>query len=94
VITLPNGIDSEGPEYEAGWAYGADCGWLDNLIAICEANHLCNKYGIDPISAGSTIACAMELYEKAICPKRTLTRGLNPFLVALKPLSITPRRLL
>jgi len=26
VITLPNGIDSEGPEYEAGWAYGADCG--------------------------------------------------------------------
>jgi len=77
VITLPNGIDSEGPEYEAGWAYGADCG-VDDLIAICEANHLCNKYGIDPISAGSTIACAMELYEKGYLPKEDLNKGPEP----------------
>ncbi len=25
---------------------------------------LCNEYGLDTISAGATIACAMELYEK------------------------------
>lgn len=55
----------EGPEYEAGWSYGADCGVKD-LAAICKANFLCNEYGIDPITMGSTIACAMELYDKGI----------------------------
>ncbi|NPV88140.1 aldehyde ferredoxin oxidoreductase family protein [Coprothermobacteraceae bacterium] len=74
VIALPNGIESEGPEYEAGWAYGANCG-VNDLIAICEANDLCNKYGIDPISAGATIACAMELYEKGYLPKEDLEKG-------------------
>ena len=50
----------EGPEYESTWAFGAACGVRD-LEAIAEANYLCNEYGIDTISAGSTIACAMEL---------------------------------
>jgi len=50
----------EGPEYETVWSFGAACGVRD-LEAIAEANYLCNEYGIDTISAGSTIACAMEL---------------------------------
>lgn len=53
----------EGPEYEAAWSYGADCGVFD-LAAICKANFLCNEYGMDPITLGATIACAMELYDK------------------------------
>ena len=57
----------EGPEYEAGWAYGADCG-VSNLAAICKANFLCNEYGMDPITLGSTIACAMELFERGAIP--------------------------
>ena len=52
----------EGPEYETAWAFGADCG-IDDLDAITKANFLCNEYGIDTISMGSTIACAMELFE-------------------------------
>lgn len=52
----------EGPEYEAGWSFGADCG-INDLGAVCKANFLCNQYGIDPITMGSTIACAMELFE-------------------------------
>ncbi len=32
--------------------------------AIIEANSICNDLGLDTISAGSTIACAMELSEK------------------------------
>jgi aldehyde:ferredoxin oxidoreductase len=52
----------EGPEYEAGWSFGADCG-VDDLGAVCNANFLCNQYGIDPITMGTTIACAMELYK-------------------------------
>lgn len=52
----------EGPEYEAGWALGASCG-VSDLAAVCKANFICNELGMDPISIGSTIACAMELYE-------------------------------
>ncbi|HZL64834.1 MAG TPA: aldehyde ferredoxin oxidoreductase family protein, partial [Thermoleophilia bacterium] len=53
----------EGPEYESAWGFGADCG-IDDLDAITKANFLCNEYGIDTISLGSTIACAMELFER------------------------------
>lgn len=53
----------EGPEYEAGWSFGSDCG-VDDLGAVCKANFLCNQYGMDPITMGATIACAMELVEK------------------------------
>ena len=58
----------EGPEYETDWAYGAMCG-VDNLEAITKANYLCNEYGLDTISMGVTVACAMELYEKGYMPK-------------------------
>lgn len=58
----------EGPEYEAGWSFGADCG-INDLGAVCNANFLCNQYGIDPITMGSTIACAMELYEMGALPE-------------------------
>ena len=53
----------EGPEYETLWAYSADCG-VDDLAAVIRANNWCNEYGLDTISSGTTIACAMELYEK------------------------------
>ncbi len=52
----------EGPEYEAAWGYGADCG-IDNLEPILKANNLCNELGMDSITMPTTIACAMELFE-------------------------------
>jgi len=55
----------EGPEYETAWALGPDCG-IDDLEAITKANYLCNELGIDPITMGSTIACAMDLYENGV----------------------------
>lgn len=58
----------EGPEYEAGWSLGADCG-IGQIDAVCAANFLCNEYGMDPITLGSTIACAMELVDKGIISK-------------------------
>ncbi|MGE5587843.1 MAG: aldehyde ferredoxin oxidoreductase family protein [Clostridia bacterium] len=58
----------EGPEYESIWALGAACG-VDDLEAVTKANYLCNELGLDPITMGSTIACAMELYEKGYLPK-------------------------
>jgi aldehyde:ferredoxin oxidoreductase len=45
------------------------CG-VDNLEAITQANYLCNEYGLDTISMGATVACAMELYEKGYLPKK------------------------
>ncbi|MCL4499826.1 MAG: aldehyde ferredoxin oxidoreductase family protein [Chloroflexi bacterium] len=50
----------EGPEYETVWALGANLGIAD-LEAVAEANYLCNRYGLDTISTGVTIAAAMEL---------------------------------
>ncbi|MBW7991084.1 MAG: aldehyde ferredoxin oxidoreductase family protein [Planctomycetes bacterium] len=58
-------VEGEGPEFETIWAYGASCG-VDDLVAIIKANKWCNEYGMDTISAGATIACAMEMYEKGI----------------------------
>jgi aldehyde:ferredoxin oxidoreductase len=52
----------EGPEYEAAWAMGPDCG-VDDLGAIAKANYLCNELGLDSITMGATIACAMELFQ-------------------------------
>jgi aldehyde:ferredoxin oxidoreductase len=48
------------------------------LAAICKANYLCNEYGMDPITLGATIACAMELYEKGIITEKDIGRPL-PF---------------
>jgi aldehyde:ferredoxin oxidoreductase len=55
----------EGPEYETVWALGPACG-VDNLDAIAKANYLCNEYGLDTITMGSTIACAMDLFEDGV----------------------------
>ena len=57
-----------GPEYESIWSLGAMCG-VSDLDAVVMANYLCDKYGLDTISAGSTVACAMELYEEGFMPK-------------------------
>ncbi|HEY8910918.1 MAG TPA: aldehyde ferredoxin oxidoreductase family protein [Desulfosporosinus sp.] len=57
------GGEGAGPEYEAVWCFGADCGNHD-YDAIHAANDLCNKLGMDSISAGCTIATAMELVQR------------------------------
>ncbi len=71
VTKLPDGEIGEGPEYETSWAFSADCG-IDDLVAVIKANNACNKLGLDTISTGATIACAMELYEKGYLKKEEL----------------------
>ena len=66
----------EGPEYEAAWALGADCG-INDLGAICKANFICNELGMDPITLGSTIACAMEMYDRGIISEKEIGRPLK-----------------
>lgn len=59
-----------GPEYETTAAFGAKCG-IDDLNAITMAGYICNRNGLDTISAGQIIATAMEWYEKGIIDKET-----------------------
>jgi len=58
-------VEGGGPEYETLWAYTADCG-VNEIEPVIRANKWCNEYGLDTISAGTTIACAMELYQKGL----------------------------
>ncbi|MCX7912636.1 MAG: aldehyde ferredoxin oxidoreductase C-terminal domain-containing protein, partial [Dehalococcoidales bacterium] len=57
------------PEYETAAAFGSMC-LNTNAEAIARANYICNDYGLDTISAGTTIAFAMECYEHGIITKK------------------------
>ncbi|WP_029009229.1 aldehyde ferredoxin oxidoreductase family protein [Azospirillum halopraeferens] len=65
----------EGPEYETAWGFGPDCR-IDDLDAVTKANYLCNEYGMDTISMGGTIACAMELFSRGLLTRED-TAGLE-----------------
>lgn len=64
-----------GPEYETIGMLGSDCG-VDDFVAVCKGNELCNKYGLDTISTGASIAFAMEAYENGIITKGD-TKGID-----------------
>ena len=66
-----DGIEGSGPEYETIWGFGSNCG-VSDLGAIIKANYWCNEYGLDTISASTTIAAAMELYQKGYIKKEDL----------------------
>jgi aldehyde:ferredoxin oxidoreductase len=53
------------PEYETLAMFGTDC-LNSNLESIIKANDICNRYGLDTISVGATIAFAIECYERGI----------------------------
>jgi aldehyde:ferredoxin oxidoreductase len=57
--------NSGGLEYEAAWALGPDTG-VNDLDALTYVNFLCNEDGFDPISFGSTVAAAMEMFEEGV----------------------------
>ncbi len=54
-----------GPEYESLCALGPLLG-VDDIYAIAQSNELCNKLGLDTISAGVTIAWAVECFERGL----------------------------
>lgn len=63
----PHQVDPHygGPEYETTSTFGNYCG-VSDLAAVSKANELCNKYGMDTISCGATIAWAMECFEEEL----------------------------
>jgi aldehyde:ferredoxin oxidoreductase len=62
------GVRGGGPEYETLGALGSMC-LIDDLPAIAYMNEICNRLGIDTISAGAVLAFAMEARERGIWPE-------------------------
>jgi len=76
-----------GPEYETVAAFGTMC-LNPSIESIGKANEICNLYGMDTITCGSTVAFALECYEKEIITKDMaegldLTWGNSEAIVAL-----------
>ncbi len=63
------------PEYETQGSFGANCG-NTNTESINIINDICNRNGLDTISAGSVMAFAIELYENGIITQKD-TGGLE-----------------
>ncbi len=59
------GTLEEGPEYEGLMAFGSVLG-IDDYPTTLKANQICNKYGMDIISAGTTIGFAIEAFEQGV----------------------------
>jgi aldehyde:ferredoxin oxidoreductase len=53
------------PEYETIGAFGTMC-MCDDLETIIKLNEMCNRSGLDTISAGTALAFAMECFENGI----------------------------
>jgi len=68
--------EGEGPEYETIYAMGSNC-MIDNLAAIAKANYLCNELGLDTITMGATVACAMELVDRGYLSEEEVGRSLK-----------------
>ncbi|MCC6174367.1 MAG: aldehyde ferredoxin oxidoreductase family protein [Chloroflexi bacterium] len=59
------GIEQGGLEYETTALNGSNL-LVDDITAIQKANELCNRLGMDTISAGATIGFAMEAYQRGL----------------------------
>ena len=55
-------------EYETLFALGPLCG-ISDPECVLEAARLCDRYGLDTISAGGTLAWAIEAAEKGLLPE-------------------------
>ena len=53
------------PEYETLAAFGTMC-LNEDPESIIKANDICNRYGLDTISAGAAVAFAIECYENGL----------------------------
>lgn len=69
VVKLPDAIDKHkevgGPEYETIAGFGGQC-LMSDLAEIIKANDICNRLGIDTITASGVISFALEAKEKGV----------------------------
>jgi aldehyde:ferredoxin oxidoreductase len=65
----------DGPEYVTLGKFGPNLG-IDRVEAVIRLNNICNDLGLDTASTGSSIAWAMELYQRGVI-NQTTTGGLD-----------------
>jgi aldehyde:ferredoxin oxidoreductase len=65
----------DGPEYVTLGKFGPNIG-VDRIESVIRLNNICNDLGFDTASTGSSIAWAMELYQRGIIT-REQTGGLD-----------------
>ncbi|MBQ6001109.1 MAG: aldehyde ferredoxin oxidoreductase family protein [Clostridia bacterium] len=91
IMDIPNDkmdlSDTPRPEYETQGAFGSLL-LNSDPISVSQCNELCNEYGLDTISTGSTIAWAMECYNEGVLSREELdgidlTWGNSDAIVAL-----------
>jgi aldehyde:ferredoxin oxidoreductase len=63
--------EGPGPEYETCATFGTML-MNDNLNAVAYVNELCNRFGLDTITCGATIAFVMEACEKGLLSRDEL----------------------
>jgi aldehyde:ferredoxin oxidoreductase len=67
--------ETDRPEYETLAAFGTMT-LNDDIESIIKCNDICNRYGLDTISVGATVAWAIECYENEIFTKKE-TEGIE-----------------
>ncbi len=65
VVRLEDGAKRKGPEYETICSFGPNL-LISDLAEVTRLGELCDRYGMDTISAGNTIGLAFHLYEQGI----------------------------
>ncbi len=59
------GVKGHQSEYETGAMFGTNL-LNDSYASTIRANEICNRYGLDTISAGAIIGWAMEAYDRGV----------------------------
>jgi aldehyde:ferredoxin oxidoreductase len=62
-------VEGHQPEYQTSAAFGP-LTMNNNYPSLITANQICNRYGLDTISAGACIAFAIECYENGLIDKQ------------------------
>ncbi|HEY72548.1 MAG: aldehyde:ferredoxin oxidoreductase [Chloroflexi bacterium] len=69
LTTVPDGrhagLTLEGPEYETIFAFGGLCA-VDDLAEIVYLNDICNRLGLDTITAGNVVGFAIEASHRGV----------------------------
>jgi aldehyde:ferredoxin oxidoreductase len=66
--------EGAGPQYETVASFGSAL-QIDDLAAVLKMGETANRYGLDSMSCGGTIAFAMECFEKGIITSKDLDGG-------------------
>ncbi|MFA4964466.1 MAG: aldehyde ferredoxin oxidoreductase family protein [Thermoleophilia bacterium] len=63
------GLEVEGPEYETTFVFGGLCE-IDSLAEIMWLNDLCDRYGVDSMTAGNLCALAIEASRRGLIDEK------------------------